>query len=70
MPEQQQLYEERFSEFQKAGEIIGADSLAYLSEAGILKACGRKKVCLSCFNVNYPTYLYHAIKYANKDEKF
>ncbi len=55
---------------EEIGEIIGADSLAYLSEAGILKACGRKKMCLSCFNGNYPTYLYHAIKDANKDEKF
>ncbi|XMB72982.1 amidophosphoribosyltransferase [Mycoplasmatota bacterium WC30] len=51
-------------------EIIGADSLAYLSEAGILKACDRKKMCLSCFNGSYPTYIYHAIKDANKDGKF
>lgn len=51
-------------------EIIGADSLAYLSEEGIVKACSRKKMCLSCFNGKYPTYLYHAVKDANKDGKF
>jgi amidophosphoribosyltransferase len=51
-------------------DIIGADSLAFLSEAGVLKACGRKKMCLSCFNGNYPTYIYHAIRDANKDGKF
>lgn len=51
-------------------DIIGADSLAYLSEAGILKACNRKKMCMSCFNGKYPTFLYHSIKDANKDGKF
>ncbi len=51
-------------------EIIQADSLAFISEAGILKACNRKKMCLSCFNGKYPTYLYHSIKDANKDGKF
>jgi len=50
--------------------IIGADSLAFLSEKGVLKACGLKKMCLSCFNGQYPTYLYHAVKDANKDGKF
>jgi amidophosphoribosyltransferase len=51
-------------------DIIGADSLAYISEAGILKACNRKQMCMSCFSGKYPTYLYHAIKDANKDGKF
>lgn len=51
-------------------EIINADSLAFISETGILKACNRKKMCMSCFNGKYPTYLYHAIKDANKDGKF
>lgn len=51
-------------------KIINADSLAFISEAGILKACKRKKMCLSCFNGHYPTYLYNAIKDANKDGKF
>ncbi|MFA7076438.1 MAG: amidophosphoribosyltransferase [Candidatus Izemoplasmatales bacterium] len=51
-------------------EIIDADSLAFISEAGILKACGRKKMCMSCFNGKYPTYVYHAIKDVNKDGKF
>lgn len=51
-------------------EIINADSLAFISEAGIMKACGRTKMCMSCFNGKYPTYLYHAIKDINKDGKF
>ena len=51
-------------------EIINADSLAFLSEKGILKACNRNKMCMSCFSGKYPTYIYHAIKDANKDGKF
>ncbi len=51
-------------------KIIDADSLAFISEAGILQACNRKKMCMSCFNGRYPTYLYNAIKDANKDGKF
>lgn len=51
-------------------QIIDADSLAFISEKGILKACNRKQMCMSCFNGKYPTYLYHAIKEANKDGKF
>ena len=51
-------------------EIINADSLAFITEAGILKACNRKKMCMSCFSGKYPTYIYHAIKDVNKDGKF
>ncbi len=51
-------------------EIIGADSLAYLSMAGLKKSIGREKMCTSCFTGKYPTYIYGNIKDANKDGKF
>jgi amidophosphoribosyltransferase len=34
--------------------FIGADSLHYLSEEGLMRALGRKSSCLACFNGNYP----------------
>ena len=37
---------------------IGADSLAFLSEAGMLEAGRRTELCMACFNDNYPTALY------------
>lgn len=33
---------------------IKADSLYYLSEAGLLRALQSQRVCLACFNQNYP----------------
>ena len=51
-------------------ELIKADSLAFISPEGILKACKRTKMCLSCFTGKYPTYIYQDIKEANKDGKF
>lgn len=51
-------------------EIIGADSLSFLSVEGVLKACNRTKMCLSCFTGKYPTYIYQDVKEANKDGKF
>lgn len=42
-------------------EIIGADSLSFLTEEGLIQAVGRKPEnetcghCLACFNGNYPT---------------
>ena len=51
-------------------DIIGADSLAFISPEGILKACSREKLCLSCFTGKYPTYIYQDIEDANKDGKF
>ena len=50
--------------------IIGADSLAFLSEESLRIACKRNQMCTSCFNGLYPTYLYHSIKDANLDGKF
>ena len=43
------------------GEVcryIGADSLAFLSEAGMLEAGRRTDLCMACFNGRYPTALY------------
>ncbi len=37
---------------------IGADSLAFLSEAGMLEAGRRSDLCMACFNGRYPTALY------------
>ena len=37
---------------------IGADSLAFLSEAGMLEAGRRTDLCMACFNGRYPTALY------------
>lgn len=34
--------------------FIGADSLHYLSEEGLMRALGRKPSCLACFNGSYP----------------
>ena len=39
-------------------KIIGADSLAFLSHEGMLKAGRRDDLCLACFNAKYPTKLY------------
>ena len=39
-------------------KLIGADSLAFLSHEGMLKAGRRDDLCLACFNHKYPTKLY------------
>jgi len=51
-------------------ELIHADSLAFISTEGILKACKREKLCVSCFTGKYPTYIYQDLQEANKDGKF
>ncbi len=51
-------------------EIIGADSLEFLSEEGVYKAAKRNELCIACFNGKYPTALYQAVEQANKDGKF
>lgn len=51
-------------------EIIGADSIAFLSQEALLKAGERSELCLACFNGHYPTALYQPIEDANKDGKF
>ena len=39
-------------------DIIGADSLAFLSQEGMLKAGKRPDLCRACFSGEYPTKLY------------
>ena len=39
-------------------KLIGADTLAFLSHEGMLKAGKRNDLCLACFNHEYPTKLY------------
>ena len=42
--------------------FIGADSLAFISEAGLMEAGHRTDMCLACFNCQYPTDIYsHSI---------
>ena len=37
---------------------IEVDSLAFLSEEGLLRAGRRTDLCMACFNASYPTALY------------
>jgi amidophosphoribosyltransferase len=52
-----------FNSIAETREAIGADTLAYISEEGLLAAVGRKEdapncgQCLACFTGNYPTEL-------------
>ena len=43
---------------EKVCELIGADSLAFLSHEGMYKAGRRDDLCIACFNHEYPTKLY------------
>ena len=51
-------------------EILGVDSLAFLSPEALYKAGKRSELCLACFSGDYPTYLYQRVEEANKDGKF
>lgn len=51
-------------------DIIGADSLHFITEDGMKEAFGRQDLCLACFSGNYPTNTYQALEDANKDGKF
>ena len=57
-------------------ELIGAESLAFVSVDGLTKGMGRDSKlgkncgqCVACFNGDYPTYLYEDVKSANKEVK-
>jgi amidophosphoribosyltransferase len=43
---------------EKVCELIGADSLAFLSHEGMYKAGRRDDLCIACFNHEYPTKIY------------
>ncbi|MDO4501121.1 MAG: amidophosphoribosyltransferase [Erysipelotrichaceae bacterium] len=65
-------YEELISagnSVEKVREIIGADSLGFLSKEGLLKAVGASDLCMACFDSKYPTPLFEDITKANKDGK-
>jgi len=51
-------------------KIIGADSLAFLSEKALFEISKRHELCTACFSGKYPTELYSSIYDANKDHKF
>lgn len=66
-------YEELISAFndtEAVRQLIGADSLAFLSLEGLKKALGNRGLCDACFTKDYPTHLYQHIENANKDGKF
>ena len=56
-PQKKQLISTNYSN-ETLTEYLGADSLAYLSYSGLLKASGKKEFCCACFDENYPTPLY------------
>ncbi len=43
-------------------DYIHADSLGYLSIEGLIKAIGRKNLCLACVSGDYPTDISHKIR--------
>ena len=47
---------------------IEADSLAYLSEESLLRAGGRKEMCMACFTGHYPTALYEHAAEIGREE--
>jgi len=51
-------------------QIIGADSLCFLSQESLLKAGNRTDLCFACYDGNYPTHLYQTKKELNIERKF
>ncbi len=54
-------YEELVSakrSIEEVKELIGADSLYFLSEESLMKSGNRAELCMACFNGKYPTDLY------------
>lgn len=47
-------------------EMIGADSLGFLSVEGLYKSGRRNELCVACFSGHYPTSLYGALDEAVK----
>ena len=59
-----------FHSVEEIREMIGADSLAFLSLEGLQQALDQKTFCHACFSKQYPTHLYEEINRANLDGKF
>ena len=58
-------------DIERIRQLVGADSLVYLSKKALFWAAGdRHELCLACFNGKYPTALYQSFEEANKDGKF
>ena len=49
-------------------EMIGADSLAYLSAESLLAAGHRSDLCAACFTGKYPTDLYKDVKAVSPED--
>jgi glutamine phosphoribosylpyrophosphate amidotransferase len=49
-------YYNKENNYEKLGEYLGADSLAYLSREGMLEAFGHDKseMCMACLDGDYP----------------
>ena len=54
--DRKRLLAAKLSSVEKIREFIGADSLGYLSLAGLIKAVGlpKQNFCAACFSANYP----------------
>lgn len=66
-------YEELISATKSEEEvrkIIGADTLHYLTQEGLLKAGNREDLCFACYDGNYPTHLYQTKTELNTERKF
>lgn len=55
---------------EEVSDIIGADSLAFISEGALFEVAKRNELCTACFTGKYPTALYSSVEEANKDHKF
>lgn len=47
-----------FGGVEKVKEAIGSDSLAYLSVEGLIRAVGRRDLCLACLTGEYPEWAF------------
>lgn len=47
-----------FGSVEKVRGAIGADSLAYLSVEGLIRAVGKKDLCLACLTGEYPEWAF------------
>jgi len=63
MPTKEELFANKHDHEEAMGQVIGADSLAFLSTEGLLEAVDvdlaeTSSRCIACFNGAYPTKLY------------
>jgi len=53
-PDRQKLFAVIHSGQDELRQVLGVDSLGYLSEAGLMAAVGEEGQCMACFNGKYP----------------